>query len=139
MILFDTNVISELVKPESDPVVLMWAARLEMGRGVTTSINVAELLGGLAWMPAGKRRHVYHARAVSFFSDVLGNRILSFDASSAEIFADMQESMKARGRAIGFVNAQIAAIALQHGCPIATRDEQPFRDAGLDVVDPWQG
>jgi toxin FitB len=137
MIVFDTNIISEITNDKCHPVVWAWAARRIDKEAATTSVNLAELLTGAATLPDAKRKTELTLKIQSFVADVFGTRILDFNTEAAIAFAAVAGDLKARGRAIGFADCQIAAIALVHDCAVVTRDVQPFLDAGLRVINPW--
>lgn len=138
MIILDTNVISEPLRPAPDPVVLEWLDEQHIETVYLTSITVAELRFGIAALPRGKRRdrleEDFERRILSLFAD----RILPFDAAATHAYAQIRAAAKTAGRPIGVADSLIAAIAAHHGCAIATRDVAPFELAGLDVVNPWQ-
>ena len=56
MILVDTNVVSELMRPEPAPEVLAWFAGQEASALFLSAVNEAELRAGAAYLPAGRRR-----------------------------------------------------------------------------------
>lgn len=137
MIIVDTNVISEITNDKCHPVVWAWATRCIDKDAVTTSVNLAELMAGAATMPDGKRKTELTLKTQSFVAAVFGPRILDFNTAAAIAFATIAGKLKARGRAIGFADCQIAAIALVHDCAVVTRDVQPFLDVNLRVINPW--
>lgn len=137
MIIFDTNVISELTNDKCHPNVWAWAKRRIDNNAATTSINLAELLSGPAMMPDGKRKTELTLKIQSLVTDVFATRILDFNTEAAIAFAIIAGDLKVRGRAIGFADCQIAAIAMVNDCAVVTRDVQPFIDAGLRVINPW--
>jgi len=139
MIVLDTNVISEPLRAAPAPPVLAWLDEQEIGTLYLTAITVAELRFGIAALPAGKRRRAleqdFDARILPLFS----GRILPFDADSTAHYARIRAISKKGGKAIGTVDAFIAAIAMQHGFSVATRDVSPFQSAGVPVINPWKG
>jgi toxin FitB len=137
MIIFDTNVVSELTHDNCHPAVWKWAQRRTNRDAATTSVNLAELLSGAATLPDGKRKAILTAKTRSFVEVVFGTRILDFNVEAATAFAALAGDLKQQGRAIGFADCQIAAIALVNDCAVATRDIQPFTDAGIRVINPW--
>jgi toxin FitB len=137
MIIFDTNVISEIINDKCHPAVWAWATRCIDKDAATTSINLAELLSGLALMPDGKRKTELTLKTQSFVSEVFDTRILDFNADAAIAFATIAGDLKRRGNPIGFADCQIAAISMVNDCPVVTRDTNPFLAAGLRVVNPW--
>lgn len=137
MILLDTNVISEPLKPKADPSALAWLdAQLAETLHLST-ISLAELRYGVSALPHGKRKEglrlALEGRLLSLFS----RRILSFDVAAAEAYGPLRARARAVGKAIGPTDGYIAAIAAAHGLTVATRDIGPFEAAGVPVVNPW--
>jgi predicted nucleic acid-binding protein len=139
MILVDTNVISEPLRPQPDAKVIDWLRRGPENERFFSTISVAEMLRGCAILPDGKRRRQMADDIRSTIDRLFPGRILTFDEPAAVAYADMHGRLKTAGRPIGILDGQIAAIALAHGATIATRHTRPFIDAGLDVINPWGG
>lgn len=137
MIIIDTNVISEPMKPVPDRAVLDWINRQALETLYFTSISLAELLGGIERLPDGKRKNTLHEIADELTGQLFGNRILAFDAAAARKLAVLQSQALSSGFSIEFADCQIAAIAAEHGFTVATRDEGPFRATGIAVINPW--
>ncbi|MDP2828250.1 MAG: type II toxin-antitoxin system VapC family toxin [Sulfuricellaceae bacterium] len=137
MILLDTNVISELMRPQPNPVVVAWVnAHTSVAR--VSSITQAEISLGLALLPNGKRREALVAAARQMFEEDFAGRCLPFDAIAAERFARLVAERRRIGRPITTQDAQIAAIALANDMPLATRNTSDFEAiGGLVLVDPW--
>lgn len=138
MILLDTNVISEPLKPGSDPAVLAWIDAQTVETLFVSTITLAELRFGIAVMPDGKRkaglREQLEERVVPLFS----GRILSFDAECSMAYATIRSRARLDGKAIGAADGYIAAVAAVHGFMVATRDTSPFEAAGCEVINPWE-
>jgi toxin FitB len=138
MIILDTNVISEPLRPAGDSTVLNWLDQQEIETLYLTSITVAELRYGIAALPAGKRKRRleedFDERILSLFS----GRVLAFDEDATIEYARIRSKAKTVGKAIGITDAFIAAIATHHGFSVATRDESPFQAAGIRVINPWK-
>jgi toxin FitB len=138
MPLLDTNVVSELMKAAPDIGVLNWIDGLPRTELFVASITQAELLYGVALLPAGRRRDEI-ARAVNtVFSDLFRERVLPFDSAAASAYADIGASRRRAGRPISAFDAAIAAIARSRGAPLATRNLSDFEGCGLAVIDPWK-
>lgn len=137
MIILDTNVLSELVRgTHANPQVLAWARTLGE-QPVTTVINRAEVLTGLALLPAGRRRTELTAAVDRAFAALPA--CLPLTAECADAYADIVATRRTEGRPIGGMDALIAAIARVTGAKIATRDTDGFEGLGLTVIDPWAG
>jgi predicted nucleic acid-binding protein len=137
MIILDTNVVSEPLKPKPNENVLSWLDKQIPEALFLTTTSLCELLGGVARMPEGKRKLALRSEMLTLISTLFGNRILAFDYESALNYATMTAQTEAKGVSVSFSDGQIAAIALSHGFTIATRDEAPFLAAGLPVINPW--
>lgn len=136
MIVLDTNVVSELMRPDPAPVVAQWV-RARRGRELcTTSVTLAEIRFGIVRLPAGRRRDLLAATADELFTG-FGDQILPFDAAAAERYALIVVRREQLGTPIDGFDAQIAAIGATRAAPIATRNVADFRDTGVEIIDPW--
>lgn len=136
MILLDTNVVSEAIKPEPHPAVLAW---LDAQVAVTlflSSITVSELLFGVGALPEGRRKSMLAAR-VERLLDEFDGRILPFETEAARRFAELAAHARKVGRGFPTPDGYIAAIAAAQGFAVASRDVSAFRAAGLMVINPW--
>lgn len=134
MIILDTNVLSELSKGNADAQVVAWL-RAMTEPPVTTVINRAELLAGVALMPPGRRRD----RVLEGIADALGalDICLPLTESGATRYAEVVAARRALGRPVTEMDALIAAIALDAKAQIATRNVKDFEGVGIELVDPW--
>jgi hypothetical protein len=137
MILLDTNVLSELMRPHPNPVVVDWVnAQSSVAR--VSAITQAEIGLGIALLPDGKRRDALAVAARQMFEEDFAGRCLPFDSVAAECFARLVAERRRIGRPITTQDAQIAAIALANDMPLATRNTDDFKAiTGLALVDPW--
>jgi predicted nucleic acid-binding protein len=138
MIILDTNVLSELMRPTPAPKVVDWIGAQAAAGLYTTSITQAEILHGLMLMPPGRRRNALEAAALSMFADDFGARILGFGTDAAPPYARIASDRRRAGRPISHFDAQIAAIARSTGAALATRNRADFDGCGVTLVDPWQ-
>jgi predicted nucleic acid-binding protein len=136
MIILDTNVVSETMKPLPDVVVLAWLNAQVAETLYLTSVTLAELYLGVAALPSGKRKERL-AAVVEGQADLYAGRILSFDAHAAQHYAQLAMTARRRGRGFPTPDGYIAAMAAAHGFALATRDTAPFEAAGLKVINPW--
>ena len=137
MILVDTNVVSEPMKAQGDLRVAAWLDRQSAETLFIATISMAEILFGVAALPAGRRR-VRLAEAFEIeVQRLFAGRIMSFDLAAARAYASIMSGARARGLAVSVPDGQIAAIAAANRLSVATRDEAPFRAAGLMTVNPW--
>ena len=138
MIILDTNVISEILRPQPNKNVLAWMGRIAVSRLFTTTITEAEIRYGVARLPAGKRKVALGSVIDSIFSEDFENRILPFDSSAACTYAQITAKRDQMGRPICQFDAQIAAIAQSCGADIATRNIADFYECGIAVINPWE-
>ncbi len=135
MILVDTNVLSELTRPEPATRVVAWLDVNEPALAVP-AIALAELRYGIARLPQGRRRSSL-LRFWQTTCDQFRGRIFSFDRRAAEVYGDVAAAAERAGRRLNVQDAQIAATALVHRMPIATRNVSDFEAAGVAIVNPW--
>ena len=138
MILLDTNVVSEPMRSKPDRNVLAWLDAQAAESLYLTTISLAELLLGIATLPAGKRRKALAAAVDAQIIALFGERIVPFDVSGAQVYPEVVTRARQHGHSIAVADAQIAAIAASRGFSVATRDEVPFRAAGIAVINPWK-
>jgi toxin FitB len=139
LFVLDTNVISELMKPEAEATVLKWFLRHAKQEFATTAISQAEILGGLALLPEGKRRRGMLLAAQAIWSEDLKQRVLPFNQDCAAAFARILRRRTDLGRPIHFADAAIAAICASHKVAIVTRDTEDFKGCGIQMENPWLG
>jgi toxin FitB len=137
MIVLDTNVISEMMRPSPARAVADWFARNPRSSLFTTALSQAEILYGLELLPEGRRRDELFAAARPVFDEDLGGRVLPFDSDAAVDFAEIAVSRRRAGRPISQIDAQIAAIVRSRGASLATRNVSDFEDCGIALVNPW--
>lgn len=137
MLVLDTNVVSELMRPQPDAGVLAWARRQSLDALALTAVTLMEICYGIARLPEGKRKSDLEARFRRFLTLGFGGRVLPFDGDAAEASAAIRVARQRMGRAIGTEDCMIAGIARRHGATVATRDERGFEGYGVLVVNPW--
>jgi hypothetical protein len=137
LILLDTNILSELMRPIIDPAVNEWINRFTDNDLFISSITRAEIERGLNLLPTGRKRNAYRTCADKTFLQFKG-RCLPFEESAAIRFGTLQAARQRAGRPISTEDAQIASIALVHGMSIATRNTRDFQSIeGLKLINPW--
>lgn len=140
MILLDTNVLSEFMRPQPSAQVVAWLDEQPAETVWVSAISRAEIELGLALMPKGKRQMALAQAAQAMFDEDFAGRCLPFDEVAAVRYARIVAARMQAGRPISLEDAQIAAIALAHGMVLATRNTADFeRIEGLDLVNPWAG
>lgn len=136
MILLDTNVISEGLRPRPDANVRNWLDRQQAEDLFLCAPVLAELHYGVELLPAGARRNELE-RTLERLEGAFADRILSFDGAAAREYGKIIARRDRLGRATGSMDGLIAAIASVHGATIATRDIHGFDEVGIDLIDPF--
>jgi predicted nucleic acid-binding protein len=137
VIVLDTNVISELMRPAPDRRVSAWIGARAANRIYTTALNKAEIMLGVELLPKGRRREALREAAEAMFADLFATRVVSFDAAASQHYATVVASRIRKGRPIETIDAEICAICRAHGATLATRNVTDFDDCDIDVVNPW--
>ena len=137
MIILDTNVLSELMKPGPALQVSTWVTKQSVRELFTTCINEAEIFYGIEILSKGKRRESLLAAAEILFAQDFAGQVFNFESDAARAYSRIVASRRTLGRPIGHADAQIAAIAQVRGAKIATRNIADFDACNLVVVDPW--
>jgi hypothetical protein len=138
MIILDTNVISELLRPAPEPKVEHWLSAQDGLNVYLTSISEAELRYGLAIMGNGKRRAALVDAVDRILREDLAGRILPFDSDAAQSYATIAAARRAAGRPIAQADCQIASIAHTRGATVATRNTPDFEGCEIDLINPWK-
>ena|ERR1700722_3644517 len=137
MILLDTNVVSELMRPKPDGNVEAWFGS-QPGAGLfLSSVTEAELRVGVALMPSGRKREKLTESLVAMLTEEFAERIIPFDSSAAIAFATIAADRYRTGRPMGQFDALIAAVAQSRGASLATRNTTDFQDCGIEIINPW--
>lgn len=138
MIILNTNVLSELMRPEPESRVVRWVDACTSHEVAICAITVAEILYGIERMPAGRRRRAFADQAAGMFEDEFVGRILAFDGDAAVHYALMLVAREKIGQPMHMADAQIAAICASHEASLATRNVKDFASLGIRVINPWQ-
>ncbi|MBY0393620.1 MAG: type II toxin-antitoxin system VapC family toxin [Novosphingobium sp.] len=135
MILVDTNVWSEIAKPEPAKAVLDWEAAHSPWLWLSTVV-LAEWRAGAALMPQSNAREVL-TRIIETVALAYQDRLLPFDEPCSRFYGLVLAEARAAGKPIQTADAMIAATARAHGMKVATRDANDFAGAGVELIDPW--
>ena len=136
MIVLDTNVVSEAMKPEPHPAVRDWLNEQAAQTLYLSSVTLAELLFGIAALAQGRRKD----RLTLALDGLLGlfkDRVLPFDTDAARHYADLAVTARSAGRGFPTPDGYIAAIAASRGFIVASRDTAPYEAAQVTVINPW--
>jgi len=136
MIVLDTNVVSEAMKPEPHPAVRAWLNAQATETLYLSSVTVAELLFGIGALPVGKRKDML-AQTLDGLMMLFRDRVLPFDIDAARRYAELAVTAKVAGRGFPTPDGYIAAIAASRGFIVASRDTAPYEAASVTVINPW--
>lgn len=137
MIVLDTNVLSEMLRPNPEPRVREWLSDQPRASVFTTTITRGEILYGIRVLPAGRRRDGLWDAAMKILDIDMAGQVLTFDSLAADEFAEISAMRRGAGRPISQFDAQIAGITRSRGAQLATRDVNDFDACGFDVINPW--
>lgn len=138
MIVLDTNIVSELLRPAPAPQVEAWLAAQDGATINFTAVGEAELRHGVAILPTGRRRSALAEAIEGMLEHDFRDRILPFDRAAARAYATIAAERQAAGRPISQFDCQIAAIARSRDAAIATRNIGDFEGCGVELIDPWR-
>ena len=136
--LLDTNVISNVIKPEPSSALLAWLGVQRDEDLHVAALTVAELRRGILLLPRGRKRDGLEA----WFAGpdgpqaLFAGRILPFDTEAGLRWARLMADGTRAGRPRSALDMIIAATAEANGCVIVTDNERDF--AGLDVLNPMR-
>jgi predicted nucleic acid-binding protein len=136
MIILDSNVISELMRPRPEQRVVAWLDRQPRSSIWTTSVTLFEIGLGLQIMPTGKRRDLFTEGFENFLRRI-DNRVAPFDDEAARRACALVASRKGQGRPRESRDTMIAGIVLSRSATFATRNTRDFDDIPASVIDPW--
>jgi tRNA(fMet)-specific endonuclease VapC len=136
-VLLDTNILSESVARQPDPRVLAWMASLDPDEVYLSVITLGEVWTGIEKLSPSVRKE----KLLAWFRDELlvrfSDRILAVDVPVMLTWGSMVAELERKGRPLPAMDSLIAALALHHGCALATRNEADFADVGVTIVNPW--
>jgi toxin FitB len=138
MIILDTNIVAELLRPAPASSVEAWLAARDSATVYFTTVGEAELRLGVAILPAGRRRTALAQAIDEMLEEDFRYRILAFDRAAARAYAAIAADRRAAGRPISQFDCQIAAIARAHEAAVATRNTSDYEGCGIEVIDPWR-
>lgn len=137
MIVLDTNVLSEAMRPVPDPGVLGWLNSQSPETLYLSSVTLAKLLFGIGALPDGVRKGRL-AQTLDGLVALFAGRVLAFDQDAARRYADMAVAARQAGRPLPTADGYIAATAAAHSFAVATRNTRDFQGTGVELIDPWQ-
>ena len=137
MLVLDTNMLSEMMRPEPERKIADWIVRQPSDELFTAAVCQAEILSGLAIMPSGRRRADLEEAARSMFADDFAGRVLPFDTEAADAYAEIFAGRRKAGQPSGTIDLMLAAIARVRGASVVARNVADFEGVGVAIVNPW--
>jgi predicted nucleic acid-binding protein len=137
MIILDTNVVSELMRPAPEENVVSWVDRYSADDVFITAVTAAELQYGVARLPDSHRKTVLTTKVAELLTEDFQDQILPFGGDEAAYYAKIAAAREHWGRPMSMADAQIAAICLRYYAELATRNMKDFVGIGVRVRDPW--
>ncbi|MBS4095315.1 MAG: type II toxin-antitoxin system VapC family toxin [Sulfuricella sp.] len=138
MIILDTNVISEVMRPQPSAAVLSWLNAQDGNCLFVTTITLAEICYGLRILHHGQRRRQLQGRFEQFVAQAFEDRVLDFTVSAARAYAEIMGQRKEAGHPMSLPDGQIVAIAFANRFAVATRNVKDFMDCGVELIDPFE-
>ncbi len=138
MYVFDTNVMSEVMKEKPHPAVVAWLRGCPAEAMFTTAISRSEILYGIRRLPEGARRQRLERASRALFAQEFDRRVLPFDVDAADAYANLRLTRTRAGRPLATEDGMIAAIALVQGAAVVTRDTDGFEGCSITLINPWQ-
>ena len=135
--LLDTNVPSELVRPQPEPRVKAWVATQRLDELFISAVSFGELRRGIMLRAPRKRRTEIELWLETDLSMLFSGRILALTRSIAERWGVLDAQRQRMGRPLNVPDGQIAATALEHGLTLVTRNVKDFAGLGIEVINPW--
>ncbi|WP_312608898.1 PIN domain-containing protein [Agrobacterium pusense] len=131
--LLDTNILSNITKPEPSASLLTWMAEQVDDDLFIASLTIAEIHRGILEKPAGKKR-VRLVWKQGGPQSLFAGRILSFDQKAALVWGEMMAQGRATGRPRSALDTTVAAIAQSNNCVVVTDNERDFQ--GIEIINP---
>lgn len=135
--LLDTNVLSEVRRPQPDARVLAWLDQVDEELVFLSVVTLAELARGISLLAEGKRKSALADWLDAELRPRFGARLLSLDETTALLWGRLSAEAQQSGRHLSVMDGWIAATAMQHGLALVTRNIKDFKDMGIQLLDPW--
>ena len=135
--LLDTNIVSETVRPKPERRVLAWIEERSPAELFLASMTIGELMRGARRIKDEPRRTTYERWIENDLSEQFEGRILPFDDKAARTWGRLMGDGDRKGLTPAAADAQIAAIAINHGLILVTRNVRDFQNFDLEIINPW--
>lgn len=136
--LLDTCVVSEFVKPQPDPHVVVWMNQVDVVQTYLSVVTIGEVQSGISAKPPSNRRTLLEIWLRNDLLIQFAGRIVSLDVDILLVSGELTASLRSRGVTMGGMDALIAATARYRDMVLVTRNTDDFAHTGLRLLDPWQ-
>lgn len=136
MILLDTCVVSEAIKPKPDPRVLAWLGGISEEALYLSSVVVGELKRGIELLEEGNKKDALRV----WVEELLGRfegRILDIDAGTMLAWGELNARLRSGGLTMPLMDSLVAACALRNNALLATRNLRDYEASGVPLTNPW--
>ena len=136
MFLLDTNVISELRRPErASPAVVAWAGSIAQDETFLSAITVYELEVGVQQKERADAAQgaVLRAWLTGQVMNEFAERIIELDGGAAAVAASLVVQHQ-----VAVADAYIAATALTRQLTVVTRNVKHFAPTNVPIINPWE-
>lgn len=136
--ILDTNIVSEIMRPEPNPQVMSWLNEQNINELYLTSISLAELYFGLYRMPEGKRKIGLLEQLQHILDNVFRQQLLDFTHKQSAYYGEICTRAEKIGRPMAIADAQIAAITVYHQTSLVTRNIKDFEYSNIELINPFE-
>ena len=136
--LLDTCVLSEFVKPKSEPKVVAWLNAVEAERTYLSAVTIGEIQFGISQLSTSNRRTELEIWLGAALTDQFAGRVLPLDADTFMTWGQLAARQRRDGQPMAVMDSLIAATALHHQMVLVTRNVADFMSSGLSLLNPWE-
>jgi predicted nucleic acid-binding protein len=137
--LIDTNVLSELRRPQPEPKVVAFIASQPLDQLYVSAVTIAEIRFGIELVGDATRRAELSSWLDHAVRPMFEQRILPVSEDIIYKWRLMVEAGRKAGHTFSQPDLFIAATAVQHGLTLVSRDTGDFSKAPVGVFNPWIG
>ena len=135
--LLDTNVVSEIRRPQPEAKVLAWLDSIDPELLYLSVMTLGEIRTGIDRLPEGKQRSFLNNWFTSELLPWLAGRVLPVTDVIAERWGALDAKQRLQGRPLNTADGLIAATAAVYGLTMVTRNVDDFRGLGVTLLNPW--
>ena len=135
--LLDTNIPSELTRPQPQPSVSEWLDKADDNQLCLSVVSLGEILKGITILPDSKRRKALQQWLDETLRPWFDGRILPINEAIAERWGILAAQRQLKGEPLNMADGLIAASALEHDLTIVTRNIRDFEGLEVDLFNPW--